>query len=170
MIEGANFIDGCWVPAVSGRTFARHNPADPTDVVGIFPASGSADVAGAVDALEKAGVRKIVFIGPAPKWKGSLPSQMYDAWARASPFHTVPDRLGTGLEPLPAIDDGKLRGDLEARRVTYVSVIDFFCNAEGCLTHAPEGPTRLVTWDYGHLTTDGATLVAQKLAADRILP
>jgi acyl-CoA reductase-like NAD-dependent aldehyde dehydrogenase len=54
MIEGANFVDGCWVPAVSGRTFARHNPADDTDVIGTFPDSGPADIAGAVDALEKA--------------------------------------------------------------------------------------------------------------------
>jgi hypothetical protein len=95
---------------------------------------------------------------------------MYDAWAHGRPFHTVPERLATGLEPRPPIDDNALRADLVARRVTYVSVIDFFCDADGCLTHAPEGPTRLVTWDYGHLTTDGATLVARKLAADRILP
>ena len=44
MIEGANFIDGAWVPAVSGRTFERRNPADPDDVVGTFPASGPDDV------------------------------------------------------------------------------------------------------------------------------
>ena len=29
MIEGANFIDGAWVPAVSGRTFERRNPGRP---------------------------------------------------------------------------------------------------------------------------------------------
>ncbi|HEY6894201.1 MAG TPA: acyltransferase family protein [Rhodanobacteraceae bacterium] len=123
-----------------------------------------------IDALENAGVRKIVFIGPAPKWKGSLPSQMYDAWAHGSPFHQVPERLANGLEPQPAIDDGKLRAGLAARRVEYVSAMDFFCNADGCLTHAPEGPTRLVSWDYGHLTTDGATLLARRLQAERVLP
>ena len=123
-----------------------------------------------IDALEEAGVGKVVFIGPAPKWKGSLPIQMYDAWAHGHPFHEVPARLATGLEPLAAIDDGTLRADLQARRVTYVSAIDFFCNADGCLTHAPEGAMHLVTWDYGHLTTDGATLLARKLAEDRVLP
>ncbi len=95
---------------------------------------------------------------------------MYDAWAHGRPFHTVPERLATGLDPAAAIVDRKLRGDLEAHRVTYFSLIDFFCDTDGCLTHTPEGPTHLVTFDYGHLTTDGATLVAQKLAADRILP
>jgi hypothetical protein len=123
-----------------------------------------------IDALERAGVPKIVFIGPAPKWKGGLPGQMYDAWAHGRPFHMVPERLATGLEPRPASDDGALRSDLQSRRVTYVSAIDFFCNADGCLTHTPDGPTRLVTFDYGHLTTDGATLLARKLAEDRVLP
>ncbi len=123
-----------------------------------------------IDALEKAGVARIVFMGPAPSWKGGLPGQMYAAWARGRPFHVVPERLATGLDPLAATVDGKLRRDLQARHVTYFSVIDFFCNAEGCLTHVPEGPTRLVTWDYGHLTTDGATLVARKLADEHVLP
>ncbi|WP_051288685.1 aldehyde dehydrogenase family protein [Mycobacterium sp. URHD0025] len=63
--EGANFIDGQWVPAVSGRTFQRCNPADPDDVIGIFPASGAADVSGAVDALEKA----------APGWAQTPPER-----------------------------------------------------------------------------------------------
>lgn len=54
MIEGANFIDGTWVPAVSGRTFERRNPADHDDVIGTFPTSGPDDVRNAVDALDKA--------------------------------------------------------------------------------------------------------------------
>ncbi|WP_458320103.1 aldehyde dehydrogenase family protein [Mycolicibacterium brisbanense] len=49
----ANFIDGQWVPAASGGTFQRCNPADPDDVIGTFPASDAADVRTAVDALEK---------------------------------------------------------------------------------------------------------------------
>jgi alpha-ketoglutaric semialdehyde dehydrogenase len=65
MIEGANFIDGAWVPATSGATFTRCNPADPRDVIGTFPASGPADVAGAVDALTKA----------APDWAATAPER-----------------------------------------------------------------------------------------------
>ncbi|HEX5124496.1 MAG TPA: acyltransferase family protein [Rhodanobacteraceae bacterium] len=123
-----------------------------------------------IDALEKAGVAKIVIIGPAPVWKGSLPKQMYDAWAIGRPFHVVPERLTTGVNPAVVVVDGKMRRDLEGSRATYVSLIDFFCDARGCLTHTPEGPTHPITFDYGHLTTDGATLVARKLEAERILP
>jgi acyl-CoA reductase-like NAD-dependent aldehyde dehydrogenase len=65
MIEGANFIDGRWLPAVSGETFERRNPADQDDVVGTFPASGAADVHAAVDALDKA----------APEWAATAPER-----------------------------------------------------------------------------------------------
>ena len=65
MVQGANFIDGSWVPAASGSVFERRNPADPSDVVGTFPASGPADVSAAVDALEKA----------APEWAATSPER-----------------------------------------------------------------------------------------------
>jgi hypothetical protein len=63
-----------------------------------------------------------------------------------------------------------MRGALEARGVAYFSIMDFFCNARGCLTHAPAGESQLVTWDSGHLTTDGALLVGRRLVADGLLP
>jgi alpha-ketoglutaric semialdehyde dehydrogenase len=49
-----NLIGGEWVQAVSGKTFLNLNPADKTDVVGSFPASGAEDVALAVAAAKKA--------------------------------------------------------------------------------------------------------------------
>jgi alpha-ketoglutaric semialdehyde dehydrogenase len=65
MIEGANLIDGSWVPAASGRTFERRNPADPNDLIGTFPDSGPDDVRIAVEALDKA----------APEWAASSPER-----------------------------------------------------------------------------------------------
>ncbi len=65
MIEGANFIGGSWVAARSGQTFTRRNPADPGDVIGVFPASGPEDVRAAVDMLDKA----------APEWAESSPER-----------------------------------------------------------------------------------------------
>ncbi|WP_184443010.1 aldehyde dehydrogenase family protein [Mycobacterium sp. AZCC_0083] len=65
MVEGANFIDGRWLPAVSGETFERRNPADGDDVIGTFPASDAADIRAAVDGLEKA----------APEWAASAPER-----------------------------------------------------------------------------------------------
>ena len=122
-----------------------------------------------IDALQKAGVGKIVVIGPAPVWKGGLPRLLYQAWTK-SPFHIVPERLETGLDPAVPNADEHMRRDLEARGVAYFSLTGFFCTSGGCLTHVPGGETRLTTWDSGHLTTDAAVLVARQLAEDGVLP
>jgi len=52
--EYRNLIAGEWRPARSGKTFSNINPADHSDIVGEFPASGPEDVADAVAAAKKA--------------------------------------------------------------------------------------------------------------------
>lgn len=123
-----------------------------------------------IDALRKLGVGKVVVIGPAPVWKGGLPKLAYQAWTHGHPFHRVPERLATGLDANVRPADQELRLALLPRDVKYFSITDFFCTDAGCLVHAPESVSRLVTWDSGHLTTDGAVLVARQLAAERVLP
>ena len=49
-----NYIAGEWVPAASGRTFEDLNPADRTEVLGVFPRSDAADVDRAVAAAREA--------------------------------------------------------------------------------------------------------------------
>jgi len=49
-----NYIAGSWTDAVAGQTFTDTSPADTTDVIGTFPASGPADVDAAVDAAREA--------------------------------------------------------------------------------------------------------------------
>jgi acyl-CoA reductase-like NAD-dependent aldehyde dehydrogenase len=52
--ELANYVGGEWAPARSGRTYQKHNPANPAEVVGDFPASGEEDVDASVEAAAKA--------------------------------------------------------------------------------------------------------------------
>jgi aldehyde dehydrogenase (NAD+) len=60
-----NFIDGAWVPSVSGDLFEDRNPANADEVVGVFQKSTAADVADAIDAARLAYERwRLV---PAPK-------------------------------------------------------------------------------------------------------
>ncbi|MBI4462067.1 MAG: aldehyde dehydrogenase family protein [Acidobacteria bacterium] len=49
-----NFIDGEWVEARCAKTFENINPADKTDVVGIFQRSDKCDVDDAVEAARRA--------------------------------------------------------------------------------------------------------------------
>ena len=60
-----NFIDGAWVPSVSGAVFENRNPANSDDLVGVFQKSTADDVARALDAARSAYERwRLV---PAPK-------------------------------------------------------------------------------------------------------
>jgi aldehyde dehydrogenase (NAD+) len=63
--EYRNLIGGEWLPARSGKTFSNINPADHSDIVGEFPASGAEDVALAVAAAKQAFATWRLF--PAPK-------------------------------------------------------------------------------------------------------
>src|SRR6266571_644833 len=49
-----NFIDGAWVPSVSGDTFENRNPANTDDLVGDFQKSTAEDAAQAIDAAKRA--------------------------------------------------------------------------------------------------------------------
>jgi len=49
-----NFIDGAWVPSVSGDLFENRNPANTDDLVGVFQKSTAEDVVLAIDAARLA--------------------------------------------------------------------------------------------------------------------
>jgi alpha-ketoglutaric semialdehyde dehydrogenase len=49
-----NFIDGTWVPSVSGDLFENRNPANSDDLVGVFQKSTRQDVERAIDAARRA--------------------------------------------------------------------------------------------------------------------
>ncbi len=60
-----NFINGDWVEARLGRTFEDRNPANSSELIGIFPSSTKEDVDDAVDAAKAAyGKWRLV---PAPR-------------------------------------------------------------------------------------------------------
>ncbi len=81
-----NLIGSEWLPAESGSTYENRNPADTTDLVGVFPASGPADVNAAVRAAAEA--FKTWRLVPAPKRAeilfrtGELLTQRKEKYAR----------------------------------------------------------------------------------------
>jgi alpha-ketoglutaric semialdehyde dehydrogenase len=61
----SNFIDGQWCPSTSGDTFENRNPADTTDLIGVFQKSVRSDVEAALATAARAYERwRLV---PAPK-------------------------------------------------------------------------------------------------------
>ncbi|MEW5812965.1 MAG: aldehyde dehydrogenase family protein [Actinomycetota bacterium] len=135
MIEGANFVDGNWMPAGSGATFTRRNPADPADVIGVFPASGAEDVHAAVDMLVKA----------APEWAATAPER------RASILEAAAAQLESRSEQLIVElvrEEGKTRAEA-AMEVSRTPMNLRFYAAEavrvGGATYPSAGETLLYT-------------------------
>ncbi len=48
-----NFIAGRWVPPSTGSYLENRNPADPDDLIGLFPDSGPEDIAAAVESARR---------------------------------------------------------------------------------------------------------------------
>jgi alpha-ketoglutaric semialdehyde dehydrogenase len=82
----ANYVGGEWVPARGGGTYEKRNPANPSEVVGEFPASGEEDVNAAVDAAARA----------FPDWSGQ------PAAARAAVLMRAADAIEARVEDMAA--------------------------------------------------------------------
>src|SRR5690348_9058065 len=124
-----NFIDGAWVPSVSGDLFEDRNPANADEVVGVFQKSTASDVADAIDAARLAYERwRLV---PAPKRAellfraAQLVAERKDALAR-----DMTREMGKVLD--------ETRGDVqEAIDIT------FFMAGEGRRQHGQTVPAEL---------------------------
>jgi peptidoglycan/LPS O-acetylase OafA/YrhL len=116
-----------------------------------------AALARTIRAVRDAGVPRVVVVGPAPAWEETLPRIVLNA----SVGGELPRRTRHGLNPVIEPIDGAMA---RIRDADYVSAWRALCDADGCLTHVEGG---LVSWDYGHLTTPGATFLAKQLPLQR---
>ncbi|VFR70086.1 O-antigen acetylase [plant metagenome] len=116
-----------------------------------------------IESVKQAGVPELIIIGPSPEWTEPLPKLVYKHWAADTLPRRIPERLSAGLTAGPANVNKALELGLAGTGIRYVSALAQLCNSEGCLTHAPGAPKDLLSWDEGHLTNAGATLLLQPL-------
>ena len=105
------------------------------------------------------GVGDIVLVGPVPLWLPSAPKLIYQYWRSR---RVLPDRLSIPTGDYSASEQ-VMRTIAASEGIHYASILDALCNSDGCLTHSPASKTDLLIWDNGHLTTDGAKFVVEKL-------
>ncbi len=118
--------------------------------------------------LHDAGVDRVIVMGPSPMWKGMLPKLAINAGKTYFQNYTVPLRMNFGLDPNSNAVDKQFRSLLAGSPCEYISVFDFLCNdLEGCLVRTTNEQTSFTTWDYGHLTSSAARLVAGQLPIHR---
>lgn len=121
-----------------------------------------AKVEATISELKKIGIRDIVLVGPLPRWKDSLPKQLFLHF-RADIFHRIPGRMTQGLEVNMKTLDLQMAELAKKLRISYFSPMDHLCNQDGCMTRLGETGDSLVSFDYGHFTEIGSRFVASKL-------
>lgn len=117
--------------------------------------------------LVRLGVKRVILMGPVPRWQPSLPEVV------ATHYWDSPgSKVAQGLEAHLAEIDATLKDRTAGiRGLTYVSVIDRLCNADGCVGVLPGSTDRdLLTFDAGHLTPKGSVYAAEEVLRPLLAP
>ena len=118
--------------------------------------------------LKGIGVKRVIFTGPTPKWVPNLPAVVARMLPRAS---VLPERTSSNLDENYFALDKKLKSKLlNSSEIEYISLIEHFCNEEGCLIYYnPYTVDSLTSWDQTHLTPVASFQLAKNLLSRTIL-
>jgi peptidoglycan/LPS O-acetylase OafA/YrhL len=118
------------------------------------------------DQLLSAGVGRVIFTGPAPHWKFNLPAIITKRLFDDTPKYT---RLGLKEDFIEL--DVQLAEDSSGQSLfEYVSLIDYFCNDDGCMTYVGDDRMQgITTWDYGHLTLPASDIFVKEVLMGRLV-
>lgn len=167
-----NFIGGRWVESKSGKTFENRNPADKSDLVGMFQLSTEQDVDAAVEAAKKA----------YPAWRDAPAPERAEIMYKVA--HIMRERKEEFAQ-LMTREMGKIisetRGDVqegidtadyafgEGRRMHGQTVPSELRNKAAYVIHRPMGvwglitpwnfPVAIPTWKTYPAITTGNTIV-----------
>ncbi len=121
----------------------------------------------AAEHLKSLGARQVLIIGQMPTWINSLPHNLNLNFLRKG--LPVPQRTMTGIDQDSLIIDERLQAT-RLPGIEYVSLREGLCTSEGCLTTVgSQYPNDLLVHDYGHLTKNGASYLAQYLIGQKII-
>jgi len=114
--------------------------------------------------LRSAGVPRIILLGAVPYWQGPLPRILLDAWRQGPVNRPPPLRLRRQLDPQLQEVTEQMRQRAQAMDIEFISGLEPFCNADGCLTRLSEGAVEPLSYDYGHLAPEAVNHYVRWLA------
>jgi hypothetical protein len=117
-----------------------------------------------IEWLRQLGVRNVVVFGPGPAWNSSLAMDLV-RYMRLRHTEDIPERLGSVADEVWRLD-AAMRAQTLAAGVRYVSVLQLFCNRQGCRTVGdPQSrDPDLLFLDSDHLTTSGSRMLVNAAA------
>lgn len=118
-----------------------------------------------VEQIQQAGVPRIILLGAVPYWRKHLPQILLEEWKKGPVQALPPLRLDdVFLDPEVRRATEIMRERAQRMGIEFISGMDFFCNAQGCLTRLSEDATQPLSYDYGHLSTGAAAFYIERLA------
>lgn len=113
------------------------------------------------------GVKKVLFLGPTPKWTADLPKIIArHLWTTKSKRTFI----GINLDIIKS-NEKMLREFGSSDAAQYVDVIGLFCDPGGCLTYTGDDFKKesITSFDYGHLTPSASEFLAKNVLIQRIV-
>ncbi|MBT9551209.1 MAG: acyltransferase [Hydrogenophaga sp.] len=118
-----------------------------------------------VQEIKKAGVPRIIMLGAVPYWKKHLPQILLEEWKKGPVQARPPLRLPEAfLDPEVRAATARMRTRAQQMGIEFISGMDFFCNAQGCLTRMTDDAVQPLSYDYGHLSTGAMVHYVEQLA------
>jgi peptidoglycan/LPS O-acetylase OafA/YrhL len=118
-----------------------------------------------VQEIKKAGVPRIIMLGAVPYWKKHLPQILLEEWKKGPVQARPPLRLPEAfLDPEVRNATARMRERAQKVGIEFISGMDYFCNAQGCLTRLTDDAAQPLSYDYGHLTTGAMIYYVEQLA------
>jgi peptidoglycan/LPS O-acetylase OafA/YrhL len=119
--------------------------------------------------LRSLGIKRIVFVGPVPSWRGrSLPQNLVDYYMMDPSHPLLPARTRFRLFASEELNN-EMREIARRLNVEFISALDEMCNAAGCLARVGDHPGDLTAFDSGHLTIPGSSFLARAMK-DKLFP
>jgi hypothetical protein len=113
------------------------------------------------------GVRRVLVLGPLPRWLEHAPDIVLREWQRRG---VIVDRTMIELDPSLTPVDAALKSALGADiapNIRYVSPLRRLCDTRGCqILTTYRGRLEPMAWDDAHLTVAGSEFLARSVLSD----
>lgn len=107
--------------------------------------------------LKELGAKKIVVLGPVPQFKGPLPLLVAKKYMHDDTISRVD--MDESI-----FQSNEKMNSLASDNYLYVDVLSEFCSNDGCFFQTErKNHKKLISFDYGHLSTEGSAFVVNEL-------
>lgn len=112
--------------------------------------------------LKDLGVIEVIVLGPVPQFKGSLPLLVANKYMHENLVKRI------DIEESIFRSNERMKS-VENKNYTYIDVLGGLCSEDGCLFKSEFGNNhKLISFDYGHLSTDGSTFVVNSFIINKL--